>query len=154
MSAVVECVGLRAGYGSATVVRDLDLTVGEGETVALLGPNGAGKTTTLLTLSGVIPKLAGKARIFGRDVRGGRPHLVPRWGVALVPEQRALFYALTVRENLRLGSRKGGRSEEQLLTYFPELKPRLETRAGLISGGEQQMLALATRSRAGRACSW
>lgn len=142
MSAVLETIGLTAGYGSTVVVRGVDLAVDEGEIVCLLGPNGAGKTTTLLTLAGVLPPLGGEARVLGEKVPSAKPHVVARRGAALVPEQRALFYGLTVRENLRLGSRSGGISEDQLLDYFPELRPRLKTRAGSLSGGEQQMLAL------------
>ena len=143
MTRVLDLVGLHAGYDGVAVVRDLDLHVDAGEIVALLGPNGAGKTTTLLTVSGLAPALAGTIDVLG----GGppstrRPHEVARRGVAHVPEHRALFFDLTVRENLRLGSGRGGADLDLVLGYFPALEPLLERRAGLLSGGEQQMLAL------------
>src|SRR5436305_2145760 len=95
---------LDAGYGAIRVVRDLDLNVDEGEVVALLGPNGAGKTTTLLTIAGVLPVLKGDVKVLGSSVRGKRIHQVVRQGLGLVPEDRGLFFQLTVAENLRLGS--------------------------------------------------
>jgi branched-chain amino acid transport system ATP-binding protein len=146
---LLEIDGLSTGYRGVPVVRDLDLTVGEGEVVALLGPNGAGKTTTLLTVSGVVPIIAGDVRVLGRSVRGRRPHLIARDGVAHVPEDRSLFFQLTARENLRLGAGKGAAALDQALGWFPALEPLLDRRAGLLSGGEQQMLAMA-RALAGR----
>ena len=149
MTAVIECRGLIAGYAGVPVVRDLDLTVEPGEVVALLGPNGAGKTTTLLTLAGVISPIAGHADVLGEPVAGGRPHKVARRGAVLVPDDRAIFFELTARENLRLGAGGKGDAVEIVLEYFPALKPRLSTRAGLLSGGEQQMLAVG-RALSGR----
>jgi branched-chain amino acid transport system ATP-binding protein len=131
------------------VVRDLDLTVEAGEVVALLGPNGAGKTTTLLTLAGVVPKIGGSAQVLGQEVAGGRPHKVARLGAVLVPDDRAIFFDLTARENLRLGAGGKGDAVDIVLDYFPSLKPRMSTRAGLLSGGEQQMLAVG-RALSGR----
>jgi branched-chain amino acid transport system ATP-binding protein len=122
------------------VVRGLSLHVDDGEVVALLGPNGAGKTTTLLSASGLLPIIKGEIRTFGRSVRGRRPYHIARDGVAMVPEDRALFFSLTVRENLRLGSRQG--DQRKVFEYFPALEPLLDRRAGLLSGGEQQMLAV------------
>jgi branched-chain amino acid transport system ATP-binding protein len=124
-------------------VRDLNLRVEAGEVVALLGPNGAGKTTTLLTASGLVPVISGDIEIFGRSVKGRRPHLIARDGLAHVPEGRSLFYQLTVGENLRLGAAKGAADVKRALSYFPALEPILDRRAGLLSGGEQQMLAMA-----------
>jgi branched-chain amino acid transport system ATP-binding protein len=149
MTAVLECRGLTAGYAGVPVVRGLDLTVEAGEVVALLGPNGAGKTTTLLTLAGVIGPISGHAKVLGEDTAAGRPHKVARRGAVLVPDDRALFFDLTARENLRLGA--GGKEDavEMVLEYFPSLKPRMSTRAGLLSGGEQQMLAVG-RALSGR----
>ena len=143
MTRLLDVVGLHAGYDGVTVLRDLDLHVDAGEIVALLGPNGAGKTTTLLTISGLVPSLAGTIDILG----GGppstrRPQEVARRGVAHVPEHRALFYDLTVRENLRLGTARRGADLDRVFEYFPALAPLLDRRAGLLSGGEQQMLAL------------
>jgi ABC-type transport system involved in cytochrome bd biosynthesis fused ATPase/permease subunit len=135
-----------AGYKGIPVVRDLNLEVRPGEVVALLGPNGAGKTTTLETIAGLNRPITGTIGLSGEAV-GGRPaHLLARQGLALVPEGRALFPGLTVREHLRLAggraSRKGGSSEEELLEMLPELRKCLGRKAGVLSGGEQQMLAL------------
>ena len=124
-------------------MRDLDLHVDAGEVVALLGPNGAGKTTTLLTASGLVPVISGDIEIFGRSVKGRRPHLIARDGLAHVPEGRSLFYQLTVGENLKLGAAKGSADIARALSFFPALEPILDRRAGLLSGGEQQMLAMA-----------
>lgn len=143
MTALLEIEDLNTGYNGVSVVRGLNLTVNEGEVVALLGPNGAGKTTTLLTTSGLVPIISGDIRVFGKSVAGRRPHLIAREGLAHVPEGRSLFYQLTVAENLRLGAAKGSADIQKALGYFPALEPILERRAGLLSGGEQQMLAMA-----------
>ncbi len=145
MSALLELRGLHAGYAGAAVVRDFDLTVGEGEIVALLGANGAGKTTTLLTISGFLPTIAGEVRLFGSvmDRRSRRPCRIAARGVAHVPEDRSLFYGLTTRENLKLGCRRGAVDIDEVIGLFPALESRLDCKAGLLSGGEQQMLALA-----------
>jgi branched-chain amino acid transport system ATP-binding protein len=143
MTAVLEIEQLRTGYSGASVVRDLDLTVNEGEIVALLGPNGAGKTTTLLTTSGLNPITDGDIRVFGRSIRDRRPHRVAREGLAHVLEDRSLFFQLTVAENLRLGALKSGGTLDNALAYFPALEKLMDRRAGLLSGGEQQMLAMA-----------
>ena len=125
------------------MVRDLTLHVDEGEVVALLGPNGAGKTTTLLAISGLTPLLAGDVSVLGRSIKGRPAHRVARAGLAHVPEDRGLFVQLTVREHLRLGSVKGAADTKRALSYFPALLNLMDRRAGLLSGGEQQMLALA-----------
>jgi branched-chain amino acid transport system ATP-binding protein len=143
MSALLEIDGLHTGYAGAAVVRDLHLRVDAGEIVALLGPNGAGKTTTLLTTSGLNPIMDGDVRVFGRSVRGRRPHLAPRDGLAHVLEDRSLFFQLTVAENLRLGAAKSRGKADRALGYFPALAPLMDRKAGLLSGGEQQMLAMA-----------
>lgn len=144
MAEVLELRGLVAGYGSLAVVHGIDLLVGEGEMVALLGPNGAGKTTTLLTISGLLRPLGGQVLVGGVAVDGLAPHLIARRGVAHVPEDRALFTQLTVAENLRLGApRSQGRARHKVLESFPELSRLYNRRAGLLSGGEQQMLAIA-----------
>ena len=135
---------LFAGYRGVPVVRELGLEVRPGEVVALLGPNGAGKTTTLETIAGLHRPIKGTIELSGETV-GGRPaHLLARQGVALVPEGRALFPGLTVREHLRLagGRATKGSREEELLEMLPELRKCLGRKAGLLSGGEQQMLAL------------
>jgi branched-chain amino acid transport system ATP-binding protein len=140
---VLEIDGLSTGYAGVPVVRDLALTVGEGEIVALLGPNGAGKTTTLLTISGMVPILSGDIKVLGRSVQGRRPHRIARDGLAHVPEDRSVFAQLTVAENLRLGASKGAADLDRALHYFPALAALMGRRAGLLSGGEQQMLAMA-----------
>ncbi|MFM7488831.1 MAG: ABC transporter ATP-binding protein [Actinomycetota bacterium] len=143
MAALLEIENLNTGYNGVSVVRGLNLQVNEGEVVALLGPNGAGKTTTLLTTSGLVPIISGDIKVFGKSVKGRRPHVIAREGLAHVPEGRSLFYQLTVAENLRLGAAKGSADIKKALGYFPALEPILDRRAGLLSGGEQQMLAMA-----------
>jgi branched-chain amino acid transport system ATP-binding protein len=146
--------GLSAGYAEVPVVRELNLEVRPGEVVALLGPNGAGKTTTLETIAGLNRPISGTVELSGENVGGTPAHLLARRGLALVPEGRALFPGLTVREHLRLAGRRKGRAdsrEEELLEMLPELRKCLARKAGLLSGGEQQMLAvgraLVTRPR-------
>jgi branched-chain amino acid transport system ATP-binding protein len=149
--------GLTLGYEGVPVVHDLDLTVSAGEVVALVGANGAGKTTTLLGLSGLLPPLGGRAEVLGqvlphgRRARPGAVWRLARAGMAHVPEDRALFYDLTVAENLRLGRRprSDGPDDATVLGWFPALDSVMDRRAGLLSGGEQQMLALARALVAG-----
>lgn len=140
---LLEISDMSSGYNGVAVVRDLNLTVAEGEVVVLLGPNGAGKTTSLLTASALIPILSGDIKVMGKSVKGRRPYLVARDGLAHVPEDRSLFFQLTVKENLRLAAPKGTRGLTKALGYFPALEGLLDRRAGLLSGGEQQMLAVA-----------
>jgi branched-chain amino acid transport system ATP-binding protein len=139
---LLEIEGLFAGYQGVPVVRDLSLTVAPGEVVALLGPNGAGKTTTLLTASALIPVIEGDIKLFGTSVRKKHSYDLARKGLGHVTEDRSLFFGLTVKENLRLGSH--GRSGDlgMVLEFFPQLVPLMDRKAGLLSGGEQQMLAL------------
>jgi branched-chain amino acid transport system ATP-binding protein len=139
---VLSVEKLFAGYFGTPVVRDLDLKVARGEVVALLGANGAGKTTTVNTIAGLIPSISGTIKFTGHDTCGTPAHVISRRGVALVPEGRALFYGLTTREHLRLAKAKDGVSETELLDLLPELTKCLDRRAGLLSGGEQQMLAV------------
>ena len=146
-TALIDVQDLSAGYGGAPVVRNLSLKVGAGEVVALLGPNGAGKTTTLLTISGLLRPLGGSIDVLGEPVLGGRAYKVARRGLAHVAEDRSLFFDLTVYENIRLGL-QGSRSEralayDQAMEMFPPLAPLKHRTAGLLSGGEQQMLAMA-----------
>jgi len=140
---LLEIESLYAGYNDVAVVRDLNLHVEPGEIVALLGPNGAGKTTTLITTSALNPILKGDIRVFGRSVKGRRSHLLARKGLAHVLEDRSLFFQLTVYENLQLGAHQGARDIERALGYFPALADIQGRRAGLLSGGQQQMLAMA-----------
>ncbi|CAB4870482.1 unannotated protein [freshwater metagenome] len=140
--ALLEIENLSTGYNGVPVVRNLNLTVNEGEIVALLGPNGAGKTTTLLTTSALNPIISGDVRVMGKSVKGRRAHMVAREGLAHVPEDRSLFFQLTVKENLKLGAVKGSANLDQALGYFPALDKLMDRKAGLLSGGEQQMLAM------------
>lgn len=140
---VLQIEGLTTGYGKIIVVRDLNLEVGAGEVVALLGPNGAGKTTTLLSISGLLPIQNGTIRALGQTVGQLPAQKLSRLGVVQVPEDRSLFTQLSVSENLRMGAH--GRDREgmkQVFQYFPELEPHQGRQAGLLSGGEQQMLAV------------
>jgi branched-chain amino acid transport system ATP-binding protein len=142
MTALLELDGLVAGHSSVPVVHGIDLTVEAGEVVALLGPNGAGKTTTLQTIAGVLDILGGDVRVNGQSIQKLSPHRIARAGCVHVPEDRALFSELTVAENLRLAVRRDRRASDRVLEFFPALEPLLNRRAGLLSGGEQQMLAI------------
>ncbi|WP_330254990.1 ABC transporter ATP-binding protein [Nocardia sp. NBC_00565] len=143
MTTLLDCRGLSAGYHGRPVVRDFDLDISGGEIVALLGPNGAGKSTILLSLAGLLPRLGGSVALLGRPLHAGKPHLVSKLGLALVPDDRSLFTTLTTRENLQLARRRGGMDLPEVLTHFPALDKRLDVKAGMLSGGEQQMLAVA-----------
>jgi branched-chain amino acid transport system ATP-binding protein len=135
---VLELVGVSAGYGDLAAVRDVSLHVSAGEVVALFGPNGAGKTTTLLAGVGVLPRTSGAVRWRGRPAAKSL-HAMTRAGLAFVPEERSVISGLSTRDNLRLG--RG--TVEDALVHFPELADLLDRKAGLLSGGEQQMLTLA-----------
>ena len=138
---------LDTGYAGVPVVRDLDIYLNAGEVVALLGPNGAGKTTTLLTVSGIIPLLGGSIKVLGENVDSKNPHKNARLGLSHVAEDRSLFFNLTVKENLQLGLRGDKELQEEgmekALELLPALRPLMDRRSGLLSGGEQQMLAMA-----------
>jgi branched-chain amino acid transport system ATP-binding protein len=133
---------LDAGYDGTPVVRDLSLHVGAGEVVALLGPNGAGKTTTMSTIAGLLPAIGGAVKLDGDDIEGVPAHKLARRGVSLVPEGRSLFFGMTVQEHLTLAETKGSPRREQLIEMLPELEKTLDRKAGVLSGGEQQMLAV------------
>ena len=144
---LLDIQDLSSGYSGVPVVRGINMHVDSGEVVALLGPNGAGKTTTLLTISGLLKVLEGSVEVIGEPATFGAPHKAARRGLAHVPEDRSLFFGLTVQENLRLGLR-GNRSQQaagydRALDLLPALKPLMNRRSGLLSGGEQQMLAMA-----------
>lgn len=147
MSTVLSVDNLSAGYGRALAVRDVSFEVDEGEVVALLGRNGAGKTSTLLTLSGILKARGGTVSVGGRVVAPGRPYAATKAGIAHVPEERALFSGLTVRENLIIAGARGKSELAEVYELFPELERLIDRRAGLLSGGEQQMLALARALR-------
>jgi branched-chain amino acid transport system ATP-binding protein len=145
---LLEVEGLEAGYGPVTVVRDLSFSVEEGKVVTILGANGAGKTTTLRALSGVA-RARGRVDFAGEELAGRPPEWIVRRGIAHVPEGRGNFASLTVEENLRLGAYvrkdgdKVGEDMQRCFGYFPRLEERRTQAAGSLSGGEQQMLAIA-----------
>jgi branched-chain amino acid transport system ATP-binding protein len=134
--------GLCGGYNHLTVLHDLDLRVGCGEVVAVLGPNGAGKSTMLLTIAGVLRPHAGAIHLFGDDVGGASVQARARRGLRFVPAGRGLFPGLTVKENIRVSSRDRD-AIGRVVELAPTLAGLLDRRVGLLSGGEQQMLALA-----------
>lgn len=149
---LLEVKGLKVAYDSLEVIRKLDFDVNEGEVVAILGGNGAGKTTTLKAVAGLLKTQAGSIRLAGRTITGLPPHRVARLGLALVPEGRQLFPEHTVRENLQLGgyvkligreSDHFQQAQEEVLALFPRVRERLDQPAGQLSGGEQQMVAIA-----------
>jgi branched-chain amino acid transport system ATP-binding protein len=143
MTATLDIRNLTAGHRGVPAVRGLSLHVEAGEVVALLGPNGAGKTTTLFTIAGVLKIIDGEIDVLGEPVKSPSPHAIARRGVALLPEDRGIFFQLTVEENLRLHRHRSSSVEQQqVLGYFPALEALLARKAGLLSGGEQQMLAL------------
>jgi branched-chain amino acid transport system ATP-binding protein len=126
------------------ILHGLSLRVGEGEVVAMLGRNGAGKTTTLRCITGLTPPRRGEIRYQGRSIAGAPPHRIARMGIALVPETRDIFSYLTVKENLAIAQRAGSRWRmETVLERFPKLAERLANKGRELSGGEQQMLAIA-----------
>jgi branched-chain amino acid transport system ATP-binding protein len=147
-SALLELEDVTARYGPVIALHGISLSVGEGEAVAVLGANGAGKTTTLRAISGTVRR-AGRIAYAGKSIARSSPEAVARAGIAHVPEGRGTLTDLTVRENLRLGAytrrdRSAIKEDEgRVLGYFPRLQERRDQRAGTLSGGEQQMLALA-----------
>ena len=147
--ALLEIRNLKVNYGPIQAVRGIDITVDEGSIVALLGANGAGKTTTLRTISGVIKPSGGSIQLAGQEISQFRACKVARMGINMSPEGRLVFSGLTVEENLRAGAyciRSRAETEknmQRVLTLFPRLEERLRQQAGTLSGGEQQMLAIA-----------
>jgi branched-chain amino acid transport system ATP-binding protein len=144
---MLEVSALRGGYGRIEVLRGIDLGVRDGEVVALLGSNGAGKTTLNNTLSGLLPAFSGTIRFEGHDLAGAHYTEIVAAGLVHVPEGRRVFPNLSVQENLELGSYRRARANrarnlERVFTMFPKLKQRTTQRAGTLSGGEQQMLAI------------
>lgn len=140
---------LQVRYGAIEAVKSLDLHIDEGERVTLIGANGAGKTSSLKALTGLLPAAGGEIRFAGQSVRGQAPDQLLRQGIAMVPEGRGIFARMSVLENLQAGAflRRDNaqvqREMRQLFEHFPRLEERLQQSAGLLSGGEQQMLALA-----------
>jgi branched-chain amino acid transport system ATP-binding protein len=141
---ILQVENVDAFYGIGHILHGLSLNVGESEVVALLGRNGAGKTTTLRCIAGLTPPRRGAIRYQGRSIAGDPPHRIARMGIALVPETRDIFSYLTVKENLVIGQRTGSRWRmETVLERFPKLAERLGNKGRELSGGEQQMLAIA-----------
>ncbi len=145
---LLSVTDLRAGYGKIGVLQDVSLSIAAGEAVALLGPNGAGKTTLLRAISGLLPVDAGSVRFGGRDLRGADPRTTSRLGLAHVIEGHRVFTQLSVTDNLLLAGYALPRREraeriEEALSYFPEIAAKRADRGGALSGGQQQMLAVA-----------
>lgn len=147
--ALLHVDGLQVRYGAIEAVKSLDLQIAEGERVTLIGANGAGKTSSLKALTGLLPAAKGTIRFAGRSIRGQAPDQLLRQGIAMVPEGRGIFARMSVLENLQAGAfvrrdqAQVQREMRQLFEHFPRLEERLQQSAGLLSGGEQQMLALA-----------
>jgi len=135
--------GLRAGYGRAQVLFDVSLEAGAGEVVALLGRNGAGKSTTLKAIMGLTQRLSGEIAFNGESIFARETHEIARLGLGYVPEERRIFTDLTVAENIEVGRRPGAWNEDRLYALFPALGAMRDRRGGRMSGGEQQMLAIA-----------
>ncbi len=142
---LLEIERINSFYGDSHILFDVSLEVGRNEVVALLGRNGAGKTTTLRTIMGVLAPKRGRIRLGGRDIQGLPPYAIARMGLQLVPEERAIFGQLTVEENLRLAALTAEKpwSLDRVYEFFPRLKERRRSGGRQLSGGEQQMLAIA-----------
>jgi len=139
--------GLHAHYGKSHILHGVDLRVDRNEVVSLLGRNGSGRSTTMKAIMGLVKPSAGRIGLRGRDLAGAPPHVICRTGIGYVPEEREVFANLTVDENLRMGEQQPAAGAyrwtiEQMFDYFPRLKERRNTKAGSMSGGEQQMLTI------------
>jgi branched-chain amino acid transport system ATP-binding protein len=143
VTAVLETRGLVGGYGKIVAFRGLDLALEGGQVLAVLGPNGAGKTTLMMTLAGLLDRIEGDVLLNGASLPNGNPIAANRSGVVLVPDDRCLFGSLTTRENIEIARLPGQKSIEDVLDLFPALRKRIDVKAGMLSGGEQQMLAMA-----------
>ena len=147
MSALLEVEGLHAHYDKSHILRGVHLAIGTGEIVSLLGRNGSGRSTMLKAIMGLVPPSAGSVRLDGVELAGVRAFRVARAGLAYVPEEREIFANLTVDENMRIGMQTARRgapqwTPEQMYGSFPQIKERRDTQAGMLSGGEQQMLTI------------
>jgi branched-chain amino acid transport system ATP-binding protein len=150
--ALLKVAGLEAWYGESHVLHGVDFEVRAGEVVTLLGRNGAGKSTTLKSAMGIVGKRKGSVKYQDRETVGLSSDRIARLGIALCPEERGIFHSLNVRENLMLPPRvakEGGLTVEEIFALFPNLKERLSSGGGKLSGGEQQMLAIARILRTG-----
>jgi branched-chain amino acid transport system ATP-binding protein len=143
MPALLAVSDLRVSYGRLRALDGVDLVVPEGALVALLGPNGAGKSTLLKAIAGLVPAASGTIELRGESVTGTAPHEIAGRGVCLIPEGRGIFPSLTVADNLRIALNGSDSGVERVIEFFPILGKRREQLAGTLSGGEQQMLALA-----------
>ena len=144
---LLDVHGLHVHYGKSHVLHGVDLRVDRQEVISLLGRNGSGRSTTMKAIMGLVAPSAGSVRLDGRELAGARPYAVCRAGIGYVPEEREVFANLTVDENLRMGEQRaaGGAHRwtiEAMFDYFPRLKERRNTKAGSMSGGEQQMLTI------------
>ena len=151
MGALLEVSNLNAWYGESHVLHGVDVTVGEGEMITILGRNGVGKTTTLRTIMGIIRERKGEIRFGGRDMLGVPLHRTAHAGIGFVPEERGIFATLTVEENLMLPPvvAEGGMPLNEIYELFPNLEERRTSPGTKLSGGEQQMLAMARILRTG-----
>jgi branched-chain amino acid transport system ATP-binding protein len=146
---MLEITGLSAAYNGVPALREVSLRVDAGELVAIVGPNGAGKSTLFKTISGIVAPTGGGIRFEGQDLLAVEPPLRPHLGIAHVPEGRQVFPSLTVLENIEMGAytqrgrREWGANLEKIYAWFPVLKQRSKSLAGALSGGQQQMLAIA-----------
>ena len=150
-AAMLEVRGLNAWYGESHILHGVDFDVRQGEVVTLLGRNGAGKTTTMKSIMGLVGRRAGSIKLDGAEMTGLRPDQIGRAGIALCPEERAIFAGLNVTENLMLPPKiaEGGLDLPTIYTLFPNLKERANSQGTKLSGGEQQMLAIARILRTG-----
>jgi len=147
MSALLTLEGVHAHYGKSHILHGVTFEVGASEVVSLLGRNGSGRSTTMKAIMGLVPPSGGAIRLVGRDITGARPYAICRAGIAYVPEEREVFANLTVDENLRMGEQRAlpgvtRWTMDDMFAYFPRLKERRNTKAGSLSGGEQQMLTI------------
>jgi branched-chain amino acid transport system ATP-binding protein len=140
---LLEIRGLSGGYGKIVAVRDIDLSLEPGRVLAIVGPNGAGKTTLLNTIAGLLPPIAGTIQLDGTPLPAGQPTPANRRGVVLVPDDRALFFGLSTENNIELARSRNSPPATSMLEMFPALEKRWKIKAGALSGGEQQMLAMA-----------
>lgn len=144
---LLNVVNLHTHYGKSHILQGVDFHIDQGEVISLLGRNGSGRSTTMKSIMGLVPPTSGKILLRGKELSGQKPYAICKTGVAYVPEEREVFANLSVDENLRMGEQRGSQSApkwtvEQMFDYFPRLKERRNTKAGSLSGGEQQMLTM------------
>ncbi len=154
MTALLDVKNLQAWYGESHVLHGVTLHVEEGETICILGRNGMGKTTTLRTIMGILRKRSGEISFAGKDMMGVALHRTARAGLGFIPEERGIFASLSVEENLMLPPKvaEGGMTVDEIYALFPNLSERRHSPGTKLSGGEQQMLALARILRTGARC--